>query len=75
MAEHNHFYEEIFSNKFKFSNGIFYFEGDNFNYSDGNKPERYVQKIIESTKDISSDSKALEHFIKDHAIYKGMYDS
>ena len=44
MAEHNYFCDEILSNKFNFSDGIFYFESDN------HKTERYVQKIIENTK-------------------------
>jgi SAM-dependent methyltransferase len=58
--------ENIVKNPLIKKSGIYYV-GDftNFNYSDGDKVERYILNAIRDTQDISSDSRELEAYIKD----------
>ena len=58
--------ENIVKNTLIEKSGIYYV-GDcaHFNYSDGNTVERYILNAIRNTRDLSSDSRELEAYIKD----------
>jgi SAM-dependent methyltransferase len=56
---------KIISNKIIEKNGVQYIGSQDFDYNDGNKSEEYILSVINSTNDISSDSRELEKYIID----------